>query len=248
MSHQMSRFFATVEKLIGGIDSGEIVLDTALELADSSRLAALAMREGLHNIGRILMQSDQRASALCSRLWDAILYDVQKTLQTYFSEDDVCISYWLRQPEFIVGYYTADVKDRLGDCVFNKLPLDDSLCGRSLHTNQPIFVVETTHSPFVPPEISKHVGSLVVWPVRVFSANAHSVESPIAVLLVEARHPGVIHDDPNIRFLIESLAGLFELSYHITAGGLSGDSSASVTPNPMNASNISANDNLSVSK
>ena len=219
MSHSMSRFFGTVEKLISGLRSGELTLDTAQESLDSRQLAATTMLEGLHKIGRMLSQSELRGAALCSQIWDTILVDCEQALQTYFSHDDVCLSYWLWQPEFLLGHYTAVAKDRLGDSVFNKLPLvGDSPVAQSFRSRNSNCVSDTHKSPLISPELARHVGSLLAWPVCVSSREVSDI-SAVAVLLVESRRPGAVGDHREILFLIEALSSLFEISYHATTIG-----------------------------
>lgn len=211
--HSMSRFFRTVETLVDGLQSGEIVVPPVEFSGEALSLAAETMQTGLRNLTRILAGTERRDSAFCSLAWDRLLTDAQTAINCRWECGEVCLSYWLLQPdqpEFMVGHYAASEGDRdhLGGLFFYRLPLEESPCGRTLMTNVPLFFPDA-RSLFETTLLSSaadHVGSLATWPIC--WGDSHQ---PVAVLLLESRTAGVIDDRPETHSFLSCLSELFAL-------------------------------------
>lgn len=217
----MSRFFGVVETLIDGLRSGQLSVEPENFSTEALGIAAETMQAGLRGVTGLLASSELRGAALCSCLWDRVLSDAQQNIETRWPNGGCSLSYWLLRSDIMVGHYAQPTQDEdrehIGSLYSNKLPLEESPCGQTLLTNQPAFFPEVA-SLFDSTLLSKAVecvGSLATWPVS-RSATELNRESPIAVLLLEARTPGTIEDHPETRLFLSNLAELFVLSYQIT--------------------------------
>ena len=221
MNQSLPRFFATVEKLIDGLESGTIACEATTTSVEMSQIALTLTREGLRRIGFMLSRTQQRGAELCSQIWDELLLRSEHTLRSYFQHADFCISYWTSQHDFLLGHYTPDAVHHLGDMVFNKLPLTGSPVAECFQFVKPVCLSDTKLSSLIPEELSSYVGSLLAWPLSAYSGDKRSRLATIAVLLVEARNPGVIRDESDLRPLMEAISSLFEIAYHATANSQS---------------------------
>ncbi len=210
------RFAATIETLIDGFKSGEIVVPE--EGASESESAALqVVADGANRVAELLSTSELAGAELAVTASAVGLRIAEQAIQTLFPNNDVMVSLWTLMPndsEWLDAHYIGGLPPvGIASECFGKMPLYGSPCGDAIRTGRVVYAQMPGSVPSIYREFADSmawtVGSLVAWPLAASGAL-------VAVLLLESTQPDLLVANASMNRVLDAIASLFERIFETT--------------------------------